>query len=101
MANDLGGAPLGNQNAAKGARWRKALERVLARKYGDVDAGLEKLAEAFVEAHLEPKLTSEVCRDIADRFDGKPKQQISGDPDAPLVHRIERVLIDGSTSKDA
>ena len=82
----MAGAPLGNQNAAKGARWRKALERVLARKYGDVDTGLEKLAEAFVELHTNPDATSEVCRDVADRFDGKPKQQteISGADGGPL-----------------
>lgn len=86
-----GGAPIGNQNGAKGARFRKALERVLARKYGDVDTGLEHLAQKFVEL-AESNDAATVCRDIADRFDGRPHQavQLSGDADAPLTinHKI-------------
>ena len=69
-----GGAPIGNQNAAKAKRWQKALERVLARKYGDVDTGLERLAAKFIDAaDLDPK---DICRDVADRFDGKPAQAV-------------------------
>jgi len=69
------GAPIGNQNAVKGKRWQKALERVLARKYGDVDTGLEVLAEKFVGLS-ETDAVKDVCRDIADRFDGKPPQAL-------------------------
>lgn len=85
-----GGAPLGNQNAAKAKRWQKALERVLARKYGDVDAGLEVLALKFIEMHEVSDTTTEVCKDVADRFDGKPAQQLqlSGDSENPLVVEI-------------
>jgi len=71
---ERGGQP-GNQNAAKGKRWQKALERALARRYGDVDTGLEKLAEKFI-ALSETDEAKDVCRDIADRFDGKPAQAL-------------------------
>lgn len=85
-----GGAPEGNQNAVKGKRFQKAVERVLARKYGDVDLGYEALAAKYIEV-AESK-DPNILRDVADRADGKPKQQteISGDPDNPLV--IQKVV---------
>ena len=94
-----GGAPIGNQNAAKAKRWQKALERVLAREYGDVDTGLEKLASEFLKATIEMTGATEKrgpdiggFKEIADRFDGKAPQavQVSGDADAPLTinHKI-------------
>ena len=63
------------------------MEKVLARKYGDVDTGLEKLAEKFIELHEIPQATAEVCKDIADRFDGKPKQQteVTGADGGPVA----------------
>lgn len=67
-------APLGNQNAAKGKRFQKAMERVLARKYGDVDSGYEAIAKIYIEI-AESKDPS-ICKDIADRVDGKPNQAI-------------------------
>lgn len=70
-----GGAPEGNQNAAKGKRFQKAIERVLARKYGDVDKGYEALAEKYVEMVEEKEAM--LVKDVADRTDGKPPQQIN------------------------
>ena len=89
-------APIGNQNAAKGKRWQKALERVLARKYGDVDTGLEHLAEQFVALADNPDAAKDVCRDVADRFDGKPNQSISG-PDGGSVPLSVGVTFVGTT----
>lgn len=89
-----GGAPLGNQNAVKGKRFQKAVERVLARKYGDVDKGYEALAEKYIEV-AEAK-DPNILKDVADRSDGKPTQTVAGDPNAPLVHKIERVIIDNA-----
>jgi len=88
------GAPLGNQNAAKAKRWQKAVERVLARRYGDVDTGVEALAETFINLTA-TEAAKDVCRDIADRFDGKPAQALehSGPGGEPLVVQI--------TSKDS
>ena len=93
------GAPLGNKNAAKAKRWQKALERVLAREYGDVDKGLEHLAFEFVKATKAMTEASEKrgpsidgFKEVADRFDGRPAQavQLSGDADAPLTinHKV-------------
>lgn len=89
MANGHAGAPLGNQNAVKGKRFQKAVERVLARKYGDVDAGYEALAALYIEV-AEAKDTN-ILRDCADRSDGKPAQQINlaGHDGEPLVIRFE------------
>ena len=79
-----GGAPIGNQNAAKAKRFQKAVERVLARKYGDVDAGYEALAEKYIEV-AEAK-DPNILKDCADRSDGKPRQEIehSGDQQNPV-----------------
>lgn len=87
MANR--GAPVGNQNAAKGRRFQKAVERVLARKYGDVDKGYEALASVYVE--LAEARDSQMLRDMADRVDGKPAQAITGPDGEPLtVHFIAK-----------
>ena len=95
----MAGAPFGNHNAAKGKRWQKALERVLAREYGDVDTGLEHLALEFVKATKAMTEATEKrgpdiggFKEIADRFDGKSPQavQLSGDADQPLTinHKV-------------
>lgn len=69
-----GGAPFGNNNAAKGNEWHLAIKRALARRgEGDYRKGLDKLAEKVVEAAEEGD--TKAWQDIADRFDGKPKQQ--------------------------
>jgi hypothetical protein len=84
MAN-LGGAPAGNQNAAKGKRWQKALERALAHKFGDVETGLFTLAKKFIDL-ADSAEEREIFKEIADRFDGKPAQavELAGPDGAPL-----------------
>lgn len=95
---DSGGQP-GNQNAAKAKRWQKALERALARAGGEVDMGLDGIADKVVAAAQ----TGDVAawKEIGDRMDGKPSQAIVGDPEQPLIHRIERVIIDNTASGNA
>ena len=44
------GAPIGNENAAKGKEWRLAIRRALAHKYGSYSDGLLALAGKLVEA---------------------------------------------------
>lgn len=83
-----GGAPIGNQNAVKGKRFQKAIERVLARKYGDVDTGYEKIAEKYIEV-AEAKEPS-ILRDLVDRSDGKPVQQIDAKVDGELTINLVR-----------
>lgn len=91
-----GGAPIGNQNAVKGKRFQKAMEKVLARKYGDVDAGYEAIAEKYVE--IAEAKDPGICKDFADRADGKPSQQVAltGADGGPVetVTRIEQVIVD-------
>jgi len=106
---EAGGAPLGNKNAAKGREWRNAINRALEKRgNGDRTKALDELAEQFLEAAVAMTASTEKrgpsiegLRELADRLDGKATQQITGDPDAPLVHKIERVIIDSSTTKDA
>ena len=40
-------------------------------------------------------------KELFDRLDGKPAQQVqlSGDPDAPLRHRVEQVIVDPESVK--
>lgn len=69
-----GGAPEGNNNSAKGKEWHQAIKRALARRgEGDYRKGLDRIATKIVEAAEEGD--SKAWQDIADRFDGKPKQQ--------------------------
>ena len=68
------GAPLGNKNAEKAKRFQKAIERVLARKYGDVDTGYEAIAKIYIE--IAEGKDPNLIKDFADRVDGKPRQQI-------------------------
>lgn len=88
MNQATGGAPLGNQNAAKAKRWQKALERALARaSSSDVDAGLDKVADRVVKAATEETGPDarEAWKEIGDRIDGKAAQEITGKDGGPLV----------------
>lgn len=87
------GAPFGNQNAAKGKRFQKAVERVLARKYGDVDAGYEALAAIYIGV-AESK-DANILKDCADRSDGKPVQALehSGPDGDPIKNALSVTFV--------
>jgi DNA topoisomerase IA len=70
----LSGGQQGNKNAAKTKRWQKALERALSRYAGDVDAGLDKLADKVVLAADSGEVIA--WKEIAERMDGKAQQTI-------------------------
>jgi hypothetical protein len=77
------GAPLGNNNAGEGKRYRKALERALAHRKGSVEEGLLAVALARIDKAIEGD--NDACREIGDRFDGKPVQAIAGaDGEGPV-----------------
>lgn len=88
------GAPLGNQNAVKAKRWQQAIDRALQRRAkSDQIAELDRLADVYldtVEAMTEgtekrgPSIDG--FRDLADRLDGKPAQQVAltGADDGPI-----------------
>lgn len=66
------GPPLGNKNAAKGARWRAAILRALERRSGTEDAGLDEAADKLVALAVEGD--SWAIDHIANRIDGKAKE---------------------------
>lgn len=73
-------APVGNQNATKGTRWRDAIDRALSkRSKGDGIKALDELAEKFLDTVEAEGITG--YRELADRLDGKPSQPLehSGD----------------------
>ncbi len=79
-----GGQP-GNQNAKKGRLWQEAIKRAVARKFnGDLNHGLDSLAEKLVEAVSEGDLPA--LKEFGDRIDGKPAQAIVGgdEGDSPI-----------------
>lgn len=89
MANGKAGPPLGNDNAARGNEWHLAIKRALARKgEGDYRRGLDKLADKVVEAAASGD--GRAWQDIADRFDGKPRQSIeaTGLNGGPIEHKV-------------
>ena len=87
---ERGGQP-GNQNAARGSRWRRAIDRALERRSRAAQQEeLDRLAEQFLAAieamgiQEKPSISGYV--ELADRLDGKASQQLihSGDENAPL-----------------
>ena len=80
------GAPYGNSNSSKGRPWKAAIDRALKKRSKvDESEALDELAEKLlVAAELGE---SWALKELGDRFDGKPAQQItlSGDEDNPLT----------------
>lgn len=81
-------------NKNKDKPWVEALRLAVNRKDGDVKR-INMVADAVVAAAMTGDM--QAAKEIGDRLDGKPSQAIVGDPDKPIVHRIERVIVD---SKD-
>lgn len=88
------GAPLGNQNAAKGKRWMAAVERALTRRVAgelppedvsDLIKGIDAAADLFVEQMFAAKDLG-YFKELGDRLDGKSIQQteLSG-PDGGAI----------------
>ena len=92
------GAPLGNLHAAKDRRWRKAIERALARSGGDVDSGLNPIADQVVAAAL--KGDRDAWREIGDRLDGKPKQSVDVDLTSRTVVDLDDAQLAGIVTAD-
>jgi hypothetical protein len=81
------GAPVGNQNGAKGRQWSEAVKRAIRAKYGkEWDEALQDLASKLVDAADGGDL--QALKEVGDRLDGKPKQTVGGDEDAPLAMTI-------------
>ncbi len=90
------GAPLGNQNAARGRRWRAAIERALERKangkppeteVSDLIKGLDMAADAFITQLFATKDVA-LFKELGDRLDGKAPQAITGEDGGALIVHI-------------
>jgi hypothetical protein len=82
----VAGAPVGNQNAANGKKWKAAIDRALeARSKLEGREILDALADELINQALAGEQWA--FQQLGDRLDGKPKQQIeaSGDGGGPIV----------------
>lgn len=83
-------APVGNQNANTGKRWRAAIERALSkRSLSEQQDALDDVATALIEKALSGDL--EAIKVLGDRIDGKPAQSLTvgGDADSgPIRHEF-------------
>jgi len=70
-----GGAPEGNNNAAKGRRWAIAIEKALElRSKSDQQKALVELAGKLLDKCAEGDL--QALKELGDRLDGKPSQSV-------------------------
>lgn len=83
------GAPVGNQNAKKVKPFADAINRAIAQDDGK---RLREIAEKLLTMAADGEIAA--IKELADRTDGKAIQAIAGDPDQPIHHRIERVIVD-------
>jgi len=86
------GNPNGRPKSAK--IFKDALLLAIKRADGDKEK-IHKIADALVDKAMAGDV--QAINAVADRLDGKPTQLIGGDDDAaPIVTRIENVIIDPS-----
>jgi len=92
------GAPKGNQNASKGAKrvWLAAIERALEKRSLKArKEAIDELAEKLLKACDKGDVTA--LRELGDRLEGKPIQQIeaSGPNGGPIqVQKVEVLIVD-------
>ena len=95
----MAGAPLGNNNAAKGKRWANAIDKALGNRCkSDGQKALVKLAEKLLEAVDNGE--GWALKELGDRLDGKPAQAINvggQDGNPVLIGKIARPVIDPNT----
>ncbi len=73
---------------------REAILRALKERGVTPEDALIPMAKKILEQAEGGDVAS--FKEISDRLDGKPAQQLvhSGDPEAPVVQRIEQVIVD-------
>lgn len=87
----------GNQYAAKAKRWTAAIDKALeAKSRRDGIEALEQLAEKLIELAMAGDLSA--LKELGDRMEGKPSQQIlgAGEQGEHLFGEIVRKVIDPS-----
>ena len=74
LREKMAGAPIGNKNACKGKVWADALHRAIAQDQGKrVRLAAEKLLDEASRGQ------QWAIRELADRLDGRPRQEASVD----------------------
>lgn len=88
----MAGAPIGNQNRAKGAQWRAAIERALERRSSSRSDGVKEL-DAIADQLLQLCGSGDLpaIKELGDRLDGKAAQPVGGTDDLPPV-KMEGIL---------
>ena len=79
-------APIGNQNAVKGTRWRNAIEKALENRCkSDGQKALVQIAERLLEKAMDGDVSA--LRELGDRMDGKAAQALihQGDAENPVM----------------
>lgn len=77
------GAPLGNNNGAKGSMWADALRMELAQD----KQRIRKLTRALLDKAESGDIPA--LKEIGDRLDGKANQSISGPNGSPIAAAVE------------
>ena len=68
-----GGPPKGNTNSANHRIWAEAIKRAIARRGPGLSAGLNKLADQFIDAVERGDVD---FKELGDRLDGKAAQAL-------------------------
>jgi len=86
----MAGAPIGNQNAAKGRLWNDALRMAIAQ---DDRARVRKAVEKLLDLASEGEPWA--IKELADRLDGKPVQQtvLENSDGTPLLAGIQVTFV--------
>lgn len=86
----MAGAPIGNQNAAKGRLWNDALRMAIAQ---DDRARVRKAIERLLDLAAEGEPWA--IKELADRLDGKPVQQtvLENSDGSPLLAGIQVTFV--------
>lgn len=98
----MAGAPVGNDNAAKGKKWAGAIRRALHEYQSDsVKQGeaLLEIAKGVVRDALAGDASAR--REIGDRLDGKPAQAIiaqGDDEGGPIQHHHTVEFVNGANT---
>lgn len=91
------GAPIGNQNGAKGFRWQAAVERALERRSrAKGQEELDRLADVFLDKVITAKGV-DGFRELADRLDGKSVQPIKAEVDGTLSIVVKQFTLPGGS----
>lgn len=89
----------GNQHGKNQRKFHDMLNVALSDEKKNPKA-LRKIADKLISEAQKGEAWA--IKELADRLDGKPAQMVVGDPDQPLalIEKIERVIIENTSSTD-